>query len=166
MINTEFKPIHKPFLALLIFFIGISTFNRAQAQPYGLLSEGSNRDSLVCYVLDEMGSPEIPQDDQIIDSIKISSSKFQCPISQIGIVIHHPVLSGNDLSLELSFFNRNQIQDPRDDQWLYSMVWQGDTSQFHELRRKAPEVILSPGSFKLEKPKMLKIDLDSLYKAH
>jgi len=158
----------KPLFTILsLFTIGILPLQDLQAQAYALLSRSSDSASIFqCYLLDEMGSPATPQDDRIIDSLLIPASKLNCPFKEIDLVVHHPVLTGNSLSLEISFFKRKQIQNPRDDQWLYSVVWQGDKSQFKQLQRNPPEEILAPGSFKLEMPKALRIDLDSLSKAN
>lgn len=154
------------FTILILFIIGILPLEGIEAQAYALLSRSSDSASLFqCYLLDEMGSPATPQDDRIIDSLLIPASKLNCPFNEIDLVVHHPVLTGNSLSLEISFFKRRQIQDPRDDQWLYSVVWQGEKSRFKQLQRNPPEEIRAPGSFKLEKPKALRIDLDSLSKA-
>jgi hypothetical protein len=142
---------------LLAFGFGLS------AQPYALLDSSSSpsREHRL-YLYDANGTAGIPQDDRLIDSISLKLPQA-IKAQNLNIIVHRPIITGQDLSLEISVFEKFKPQDPKDDRFLKTLIWQGLESDFKSLQTETPQRISVPQESTLQRPKM-KLEIDTLFR--
>jgi len=144
----------------IILSICFSLSIKAQVYLLPEAQEGSSQNWKV-YVVDAMGSPGIHQDDRVLDSVIIKlSGSFR--FSELYFSIQNPIITGSELTYEISVFQVYEIALPQDDRLLKTIIWESNLKSISRLRpAKAKSIQLVSDSISL-KPVPLKINLDSL----